>query len=135
MDAKGRVILPTKIVPTFQLADKVQLYITLGDQDHLIIFDSERANQFEQDLLALNGSKKNVAAVQKYYLGNMQMVEADSNNRILLPKALRQMINLERNVTLICLKTRYELWSAEKFIAFSKTPPSMEDAVFDHVVL
>ena len=48
-------------------------------------------------------------------LGYADTVELDKSGRILLPSALKKLVNLDKDVVLVGLGNRFELWDANNW--------------------
>ncbi|MEN9985758.1 MAG: hypothetical protein RI925_1260, partial [Pseudomonadota bacterium] len=58
-----------------------------------------------------------VRAYARLLLGNAETLEIDAAGRVLLPARLRQKTGLNKNVALVGMGHRFELWDAEAFEA------------------
>jgi MraZ protein len=54
---------------------------------------------------------------QRIFLGNAMDVELDTAGRVLVSPELRSAASLEKNVTLLGMGNRFELWDADTYAA------------------
>jgi MraZ protein len=66
-------------------------------------------------LMGLSNANPKIKKLQRLLIGNAQEVELDGAGRILVSPELRQFANLEKNVTLVGLGSKFELWDEAKW--------------------
>ncbi|WP_236620616.1 division/cell wall cluster transcriptional repressor MraZ [Basilea psittacipulmonis] len=98
------------------LKDQVhgELTITLNFEGGLMIYPRPEWIRKSEILKELPASKTNV---QRILLGSARDVEIDSAGRILIAPELRSQVNIEKDVVLVGMGNRFELWSAEQYAA------------------
>ena len=55
----------------------------------------------------------------RFFLAGAAQVEVDKQGRILLPASLRSFANLDKDVVLVGVGSRIEIWDKEKYEALS----------------
>lgn len=111
IDTKGRVIVPSKFRET--LGD--EFVVTKGLDGCLFVYDNQEWTAFEEKLKALPITNKDARAFVRFFLAGAAGVEVDKQGRILLPVSLREFAALERDVVLIGVGSRIEIWSRERW--------------------
>ena len=111
IDAKGRLIIPSKFRES--LGD--EFVVTKGMDGCLFVYDNEEWNKFEEKLLSLPMMDKQVRQFTRYFLAGAASVEVDKQGRILLPAHLREFAGLEKDVVLVGVGSRVEIWSKDKW--------------------
>ena len=111
IDTKGRVIVPSKFRET--LGD--EFVVTKGLDGCLFVYDNQEWTAFEEKLKALTITNKDARAFVRFFLAGAAGVEVDKQGRILLPVSLREFAALERDVVLIGVGSRIEIWSRERW--------------------
>lgn len=111
IDTKGRVIVPSKFRET--LGD--ELVVTKGLDGCLFVYDNQEWTAFEEKLKALPITNKDARAFVRFFLAGAAGVEVDKQGRILLPASLREFAALEKDVVLIGVGSRIEIWSRERW--------------------
>ena len=110
LDAKGRLAMPVRYRGRMQEVCRGQLVITI-DRDHcLLIYPLPEWEGLEERLVRLPSLNKQARELQRLLLGHATEVELDSHARLLLPPELRAFAGLERDVVLLGLGRKFELW-------------------------
>lgn len=111
IDAKGRLIIPSKFRET--LGDA--FVVTKGMDDCLFVYDNDEWTHFEEKLKALPVTNRNARQFARFFLAGAAAVEVDKQGRILVPANLRQFAGLEKDVVLVGVASRVEIWSKENW--------------------
>lgn len=111
IDAKGRVIVPSK----FREALGDEFVVTKGLDGCLFVYDNHEWAAFEEKLKSLPITNKDARAFVRFFLAGAAGVEVDKQGRILLPGSLREFAGLTKDVVLIGVGSRIEIWSREKW--------------------
>lgn len=111
IDAKGRLIVPSKFRDL--LGD--EFVVTKGADGCLVVYDNEGWNAFEETLQAMPMNRKEVRQVARFFLAGAADVEVDKQGRILVPTDLRDYAGLEKDVVLIGMADKIEIWSRERW--------------------
>ena len=111
IDAKGRVIVPSKFRET--LGD--EFVVTKGLDGCLFVYDNNEWAAFEEKLKSLPITNKDARQFVRFFLAGAASVEVDKQGRILLPGSLREFAELIRDVVLIGVGSRIEIWSKERW--------------------
>lgn len=112
LDAKGRLIMPAK------LRDDIgEVFIlTKGLDGCLFAFSKSEWEKFEQKLSALPVSDKNARAFTRFFFAGAIECEIDKQGRFLISSNLREFASLTKDVVIIGLNSRIEIWSKEKWM-------------------
>lgn len=114
VDAKGRLSIPSKFRE--KLGD--EFVITKGMDGCLFVYANEDWNEFEQKLSALPTlTNKDARQFTRFFLAGAASVDVDKQGRILLPNHLKAYAELERDVVLVGVGNRIEIWSLERWEA------------------
>lgn len=111
VDTKGRLIVPYKFRE--QLGD--EFVVTKGMDGCLFVYANEDWNAFEQKLTSLPLINKEARKFARFFLAGAAQVEVDKQGRILLPANLREFAGLEKDVVLVGVGSRIEIWSRENW--------------------
>ena len=117
VDEKGRLIIPVK----FRDELGSEFVVTKGLDGCLFAYDLTEWRVLEEKLRALPLTNKDARAFARFMLAGAASVEIDKQGRILLPQVLRNFARLEKDVVLIGVASRIEIWNKEKW----------EDASYD----
>lgn len=111
IDAKGRLIVPSKFREL--LGDT--FVVTKGLDGCLFVYDNEEWNAFEEKLKSLPITNKEARQFVRFFLAGAAEVEVDKQGRILVPNILREFAQISKDVVLIGVASRIEIWSKERF--------------------
>lgn len=108
IDAKGRLFIPAKLREGLGTT----FHVTIG-QDHCLSVYSEKSwHDFEERLKTMSYSQiKKLRPV----FANAAECEPDAQGRILLPAKLRGYADLKKEVVVIGIYDRAEIWNAERW--------------------
>ena len=113
LDAKGRLFIPAKLRE--QLGDG--FVVTKGLDECLFLYPQKAWDELEQKIRQLPMSKSR--DLQRFFLSSAADVTVDRQGRIVIPTTLRSYANLERDVVVIGVGERAELWDARRWNAYT----------------
>ena len=111
IDSKGRLIVPSKFRE--QLGD--EFVMTKGLDGCLFVYENSEWKSFEEKLHALPLTNANARKFTRFFLAGACACEVDKQGRILIPAVLREFANLEKDVVLVGVGSRIEIWSRERW--------------------
>ena len=110
IDAKGRLFIPAKLRE--ELGET--FYVTMGMDDCLTVYSDASWAKFTEKFESLPYTKtKSMRAL----FANAAKCEPDAQGRILIPAKLRAYAALEKDVVVIGVSNRAEIWNAERWQA------------------
>lgn len=115
VDAKGRVIIPSK----FRDGLGEKFIVTKGLDNCLFAYSTEEWSNLEAKLKALPFTDKDVRAFVRFFFAGAAECEVDKQGRILLPQNLREYAGLEKDIYVIGVSTRVEIWDKAKWENYS----------------
>ena len=110
IDAKGRLFIPAKLREELG----VTFYLAMGVDECLAIYPQETWNRFTEKFASLPMSQ---SAAMRPLFANASKCELDSQGRIVIPQKLRKYAGLEKDVVIIGVNDRAEIWSADTWNA------------------
>ena len=111
IDTKGRLIIPSK----FREALGDGFVVTKGLDGCLFVYDNAEWTAFEEKLKALPMTNKESRKFVRFFLAGAAEVEVDKQGRILLPPVLREYANLTKDVVLVGVLSRVEIWDKDRW--------------------
>lgn len=127
IDAKGRVIVPAKFRES--LGDT--FVVSQGLDGCLFVFPMEEWKQFEEKLKTLPMSDKQARKFVRFFLAGASEVETDKQGRVLLPSVLREFAGLNKDVVMVGVGARAEIWDKTRWI--ENTSYEDMDEIADHM--
>lgn len=116
LDPKGRLAMPAKLRES--LGSK--FIITKGLDGCLFIYDMQQWQLLENKLSSLPMSRKTARDFTRFLFGGACEGECDKQGRVLIPANLRSHAGLEKNVVIIGVGTRAEIWDAAKWNEYNE---------------
>ena len=111
IDQKGRLIIPSK----FREGLGDQFVITKGLDGCLFLFPNDKWLQFEDKLRQLPISNKAVRTFVRFFTAGGADGTIDKQGRSLIPANLRDYAQLEKEVVIIGVPDRVEIWSKDNW--------------------
>lgn len=111
VDSKGRVIIPSK----FRDGLGEKFIITKGLENCLFAYSSEEWANLEAKIKSLPFTDKDVRAFVRFFFAGASECEVDKQGRILVPQNLRDYAGLEKDVYIIGVSNRVEVWDKNKW--------------------
>ena len=116
MDPKGRISLPVR----FRDAFKAGVHLTLGQEGCLYAFpqeDWQREKRRVEERALANPSSRGYTRI---FFGNAEHVDLDAQGRLVVPRRLREKAGLGRDVAVVGVADRLEIWSLEAWERYSE---------------
>ena len=110
IDAKGRLFIPAKLRE--ELGDT--FYVTMGMDGCLSVYSDASWAKFTEKFESLPYTK---TKAMRALFANAAKCEPDAQGRILIPAKLRAYAALEKDVVVIGVSNRAEIWNAERWQA------------------
>ncbi len=111
VDPKGRLIIPAK----FRDILGEEFVVTKGMDGCLFAYANEDWRVFEEKLTSLPITNRDARKFARFFLAGAAQVEVDKQGRILLPAHLREFGELEKDVVLVGVGSRIEIWNRDKW--------------------
>ncbi len=116
IDGKGRVIIPAR----FREALGERFIATKGLDHCLFVYPMSEWTTLEQKLRTLPFTQQDVRAFVRFFFSGATECEVDKQGRILLPANLREYAQLVKDIVLVGVSTRVEIWSQALWADYSK---------------
>lgn len=124
VDTKGRVSLPAR----FRDDLSANFYITKGLESCLFIYDEEEWKTIDSKMRQLRVTAKAARSFSRLFYGSAQEISTDKQGRILIPNALRDYAEIDKEVVIIGVSNRIEIWDKDKWDDYmATTSVSYED--------
>ena len=129
MDEKLRVALPKRIRAAMECPEGGGLYVAPGTDKSLAIYTEEAFARLAQRLAEVPPTRQDVRAFSRLFYGQAARVEVDRQGRIRIPQELADLACLEKEVVLLGVQDRLELWA----LALWKQYLSERQAHYDEI--
>lgn len=112
IDSKGRIILPSKFRE--QLGETV--YITSGFENCVQILSAEQFDRLREQIRQLPADK--ALSLQYILISPATEVAVSSQGRVMIAQKLREDASLTKDIVVVGMDTRIEVWDKDNFEAF-----------------
>ncbi len=125
LDAKGRLAVPTRYRDEIIAICDRHLVLTYNayENDSLWLHPRPKWEEIRDAVMPLNSYDPWHRSLQRRLVGAAAPVDPDGSWRIQLPHSLRNGANLDRQVTLMGLGDRFEIWNHEELGRRNQAPP------------
>ena len=125
LDAKGRLIMPAKL--RTDMGEK--FIITKGLDGCLFVFSQNEWSNFESKLKELPLTNKNARDFVRFFLSGATECEIDKQGRFLLVNTLREYAEITKEVIIIGVGTRLEIWNKDKWKKYNSNENISADTI------
>ena len=109
IDPKGRVTTPSKFRD-----DLGESFVVSRELDDcLCMYSKEEWSKLEQKIVELPNAKSKL--LRRFYFSGATEVIPDKMGRILLPASLREHAGLKKDIVIIGLSSKCEIWDKERW--------------------
>ena len=111
VDPKGRLIVPAKFRE--QLGD--EFVVTKGLDGCLFVYTLDEWHNIEEKFRNISMTSKDARKFSRFFFAGAASCELDKQGRILLPPVLREYANLTKDVVLVGVLSRVEIWDTDRW--------------------
>jgi len=125
-DTKGRLSIPSRFREALSAAGDERLIITNFDQCLWAYPPAEWA-ELERKVAALPQFTEEIKAFQRVFISAASECPIDRQGRILIPTTLREYAAIGRDVVIVGMTKRFEIWARERWeVVFSSAQQRLE---------
>lgn len=118
VDGKGRLIIPAKYRDTLRENYIDKFFVTIGFEHCLFVFTPTDWNLIISKLKEQPFTKEKARDFMRLFLSGACEVECDRQGRIMLPQSLLKWAGIKKDVMVIGVLNRFEIWDEENWRAF-----------------
>ncbi|MFH1853832.1 MAG: division/cell wall cluster transcriptional repressor MraZ [Candidatus Omnitrophota bacterium] len=115
LDRKGRLIIPSKFRDAIKEHYIERFFITRGLDKCLFMFAEDEWKMQEQKFKAMSFTKSESRRFNRLYFSGACEMVPDKQSRILIPSYLKEYANIKREVYIIGISNRIEIWSHDSW--------------------
>ena len=128
IDRKGRLILPAKFRETAKNQFVERFFVTRGLDKCLFMFSEEEWRSQENKFKTMSFTKQQSRTFNRLLFSGAVEVGPDKQGRILLPQYLKDFAEIKRDVIIVGVSNRIEIWAKDKWRDFySNSRQSFEE--------
>lgn len=113
MTDKGRVSMPAKFREVCKEKYGDETFVITNFDKCLVAYPLKEWNEIEKKVAALPQFKQEVISFLRYLMGGAVDCPLDGQGRVLIPQSLRSHAHINRDVMMVGMLTRIEIWSKE----------------------
>lgn len=119
LDSKGRLSIPSKFREVLSNKYSSRLVLTYFDPS-IVAYPTEEWLGVEEKLRQLSTIQKDIRDFIRIIYSNASECSLDNQGRILIPPALRDFAGLQREVAMLGIMNKIEIWSKHRWDEFSE---------------
>lgn len=118
IDRKGRLILPAKFREAAKTYFIEKFFVTRGLDNCLFMFSEEEWKAQESKFKAIPFTKAESRKFNRLYFSGAAEINFDTQGRILLPLYLKDFAQIKKDVVVVGVSNRIEIWAKDKWVEF-----------------
>jgi MraZ protein len=130
LDSKGRIIVPSK----FREELGASFIATKGLDNCLFLYPMDEWKTIEAKLRSLPFTRADVRSFARFFFSGASELEIDKQGRILLPSNLRDYAMIEKDLVIIGVGSRVEIWDNEKWGQYNQTAELSYEVIAENLV-
>lgn len=134
LDKKGRLILPAKFRDAAKTNYIEKFYITRGLDNCLFMFPEEEWKTQEAKFKSMPFTKSQTRKFNRLYFSGAQEAVFDRQGRVLIPKYLKEFAGIRRDVMIIGVSNRIEIWDIDKWKEFYNGEKSSFEKIAENLI-
>jgi len=130
LDAKGRIIIPAK----FREELGVKFIATKGLDNCIFLYPLEEWRTVEDKLRALPFTRSDVRSFARFFLSGASELDMDKQGRIVLPPNLRDYAAISKDLIVIGVGSRVEIWATDSWSQYNRVAESSYEEIAENLV-
>jgi len=118
IDRKGRLIIPSTFREVFKEHYVDKFYVTRGLDGCLFVFTEDEWRFQEQKFKGMSFTKAEHRKFNRFYFSGACELACDKQGRILIPQYLKGYAGIKKDVVLIGVSNRIEIWAEDRWKNF-----------------
>jgi len=134
LDAKGRLVLPAKMKANLPETSSNELFMREGFEPCLELYPLIEYKKIYSKIAGLNEFNAEYRKLQRNFFRGSTTVELDTAGRLLIPKPMLQYANLDKEIVVVGMGNRMEIWNPEQYDKFLiKDPEELSELAQKHL--
>ncbi len=128
IDSKGRIAIPAKLRKHFKPDASDSVIVLQGTSPCIEIYPLDQWQTIEERLNQLNQFNPQDSRFTRMFLRNVEELTLDAQSRILLPQNLIKYAKIEKEVLILGILKKIEIWNPKIFDDYlNETPDTYEE--------
>lgn len=120
LDIKARLIVPAR----FREELGVRFVATKGLDNCVFIYPLDEWKIIEEKIRSLPFTRSDARSFARFFFSGATELEADKQGRVVLPQNLREYANIDKDLVIIGVGSRIEIWSSSTWATYNQTAAS-----------
>lgn len=134
LDRKGRLILPAKFREVAKANYIEKFFVTRGLDGCLFMFAEDEWRVQEQKFKSMPFTKSEARRFGRLYFSGACEVACDRQGRILLPRNLKEFAGIAKEVVLVGVSNRIEIWARNRWREFYESSRELFEEVAEKLI-
>lgn len=126
MDGKGRVVLPARFRKALE---KDGCVLTKGQDECVFVWPTDDWQEEAERMRRLSSNNSRTRAFKRSFFSGAEPQSLDGQGRITIPQPLRTFAKLDKDLAVVGVAERIEIWDAERWSRIS----AEADDVYAHI--
>lgn len=118
LDAKGRLVLPARMKSNLPDIGSEELFMRQGFEPCLELYPLVEYKKIYSKIAGLNEFNAEYRRLQRNFFRGSTTVELDGSGRLLVPKSMLQYAQLDKNVIVVGMGNRMEIWNPDVYAKY-----------------
>ena len=114
IDPKGRIIIPSRFRDVIK-ASGAESVMSTGMDSCLFAYTHDQWGKLEQKILHLPEKSDAMRRFMRIFIGAAHDCKCDAQGRVLIPPYLKQYAELDKDIVLVGVLDRFEVWSRDRW--------------------
>ncbi len=134
LDRKGRLIIPAKLREVFRENYIEKFFITRGLDRCLFLFTEDEWKLQEQKFKSMPFTRAETRKFNRLYFSGASEVSCDQQGRILIPRNLKSFAGIKREVIIVGVSNRIEIWSKSDWEEFYRNNQESFEEIAEKII-
>lgn len=118
LDAKGRLVVPSKLKASLPEASGNELFLVKGFEPCLLLYPLVEYRKIFAKIAGLNEFNVEFRRLQRNFFRGSTPVELDNAGRFLVPKNMLKHAGLDGDCVVVGMGNRMEIWDPDRYDDF-----------------
>ncbi len=133
IDEKGRLIIPSKFREVFKENYVERFFVTRGLDSCLFVFAEDEWKKQEAKFRSLPFTSVQARQFNRIYFSGACEVTCDKQGRILVPDYLKEFAKIQRDVIIVGVSNRMEIWAKQNWEDFYKNTKDSFEKISEQI--
>ncbi|MFN3404712.1 MAG: division/cell wall cluster transcriptional repressor MraZ [Cytophagaceae bacterium] len=115
LDAKGRLVLPSRIKSNLPEAAGNNIVLSRGFEQCLVVYPVTEWKKIFSKVAGLSEFNEEYRNFQRSFFKNITEVELDSHGRFVVPKLYLKYAEIDKDAIVVGAGNRIEIWNPDKY--------------------